>query len=205
VTVIVTAMLRDLPVTALRFQVAGGGTTATFLALRGKVVSADRVLESLGVWPGGLLEPTARLLERKRLAVQRVAPGGALAPWHGDTRAVRVSAPFDVYVGRRGNGQDHRPEAGWYGKPGGRGKPCGTCLRGGCKGRDEVLDCYDRWLRNRVTADRPFRDLVAALYGLRLACFCAPRRCHGDSLAAVADELAGLPADSVLEGILAKL
>ncbi len=199
-------MLSALPVAPLVFQVDGGGSTATFTALRGKVVWAAPVLENLGVWPEGVLESSARLLERRGLQVHRIAPGGGLAPWRGDTRAVRVSAPFDVYVGRRGNGQDHRPEVGWYGKPKGRdGKSCGTCATGTCRGRDQVLDCYDRWLRRKVVDDRVFRDQVGALYGLRLGCFCAPRRCHGDSLAAVAEELAGAAEDSVLEGVLAKL
>ena len=208
-------MLSALPVAPLVFQVDGGGT-AHFTALRGEVVAAAPALKALGLWPGGALEPSVRFLERRGLHVHRVAPGGALAPWRGDTQAVRITAPFDVYIGRVGNGQDHRPESGWYGKPGGKGKPCGTCPGPGpgtCLGRDQILDCYDRWLRLKVVQDRGFRDLVAALYGLQLGCFCRGgtansgqgRRCHGDSLAAVAEELAGPPQEDILRGILSKL
>ena len=112
----------------LLFQISAPGMSVSLTVLREKVVHAPTSLEALGVCPRRDLRTAALALERKGLTVHRVAPGGHLAHWRGDTRAVHVRGPFDVYIGRRGNGQDHRPESGWYGKPkGANGKSCGTC------------------------------------------------------------------------------
>lgn len=61
----------------------------------------------------------------------------------------------------------------------GRGSPWGNRFVIGQDGtRDEVCDKYDAWLDTQP-------GLLARLPGLQgrdLVCFCAPRRCHGDSL-----------------------
>lgn len=64
--------------------------------------------------------------------------------------------------------------------------------------RDEVIDRYEEWLRTGrdfghplATAERREEILrrLPELRGKRLSCFCAPRRCHGEVLVALAGEL----------------
>jgi uncharacterized protein DUF4326 len=73
-------------------------------------------------------------------------------------------APFQVYIGRPSK----------WGNP----------YRIGRDGdRDRVIDLYEEWLPTQP-------DLMAALHELRgmvLGCWCAPRRCHGDPLARLAN------------------
>lgn len=49
--------------------------------------------------------------------------------------------------------------------------------------RDEVVEKY----RDYIMAS-PLRDHVAELRGKRLGCYCHPATCHGDVLAALAEE-----------------
>lgn len=77
-------------------------------------------------------------------------------------------APFDVYIGRPGK----------WGNPFEIGRD-GT--------REEVIAKYREWI-----AQQP--RLLAALPELRgkvLGCWCAPKGCHGDVLAQLADEATG--------------
>jgi len=53
--------------------------------------------------------------------------------------------------------------------------------------RDEVIARHRRWLWQRIRAGAVSLEDLAALYGLRLGCHCAPLPCHGDTLAAAAD------------------
>lgn len=83
------------------------------------------------------------------------------------TRVVHCKrAPYDVYIGR------------------GRGSRWGNPFvigRGG--DRAEVIEKYERWLLTQP-------ELLVALPQLRgrtLGCWCAPRPCHGDVLARLAD------------------
>jgi len=47
--------------------------------------------------------------------------------------------------------------------------------------RDRVCDAYSEWLEMRL---RESPDLLLPLMGARrLGCWCAPKRCHGESLA----------------------
>lgn len=85
----------------------------------------------------------------------------------GPTRVVHCKrAPYDVYIGR------------------GRGSRWGNPFVIGRDGdRAEVIEKYERWLLTQP-------ELLAALPGLRgrtLGCWCAPRPCHGDVLARLAD------------------
>ena len=52
--------------------------------------------------------------------------------------------------------------------------------------RDEVCDKHEAWIQTQP-------QLLAALgelKGKRLGCWCAPLRCHGDTLARLAEEVA---------------
>lgn len=69
------------------------------------------------------------------------------------------TAAYDIFVGR----------------PSKWGNPFVIGVHGD---REEVIDRYEEWIRTQP-------DLIAALPELKgkvLACFCAPRRCHGDIL-----------------------
>ena len=56
--------------------------------------------------------------------------------------------------------------------------------------RDVVVAKYRQWLWRKMAAVS-FRLKVAALQGKVLACFCKPKRCHGDILAQAAEWAAG--------------
>lgn len=83
------------------------------------------------------------------------------------TRVVNKTSgePYDVYIGRPGK----------WGNP---------FVIGRDGDRDEVIIAYRSWLLGQP-------DLVQAakteLRGKVLACWCAPKPCHGDVLAEVAD------------------
>ncbi len=56
--------------------------------------------------------------------------------------------------------------------------------------RDQVCDAYDAYFIERLSNDPSFVEAMARLARiakrqgyLKLECFCAPRRCHGDTLA----------------------
>ena len=70
----------------------------------------------------------------------------------------------------------------------GRGSPFGNPFVIGRDGdRDEVVEKYRGWVVNQSQIMRRLPDLR----GKRLGCFCAPKRCHGDVLAELADSAAG--------------
>ena len=46
--------------------------------------------------------------------------------------------------------------------------------------RQDILDAYKRWFLSRIENDPEFRRDVLSLKGYDLACWCAPRLCHGD-------------------------
>lgn len=74
---------------------------------------------------------------------------------------------YDVYIGRPSR----------WGNPFREG-PDGT--------RSEVISLYREWLLGQPELCRQARE---ELQGRVLACYCKPRSCHGDVLAAVADGL----------------
>lgn len=83
---------------------------------------------------------------------------------------IEGGAECDVYIGRAGQGQD-----GYFGNP--------------CTGRshEEKIVAFGRYFHARVTTDAEYRRRVLELKGKRLGCFCAPRSCHGDVIAAWLD------------------
>lgn len=82
---------------------------------------------------------------------------------------------FDCYIGRAGLGF-----SGYYGNPY-RIRYDGT--------REECLTKYKKYFYNRVRTDQEFKKRILELRGKRLGCFCAPRPCHGDIIAAYVDSL----------------
>lgn len=69
------------------------------------------------------------------------------------------------------------------------------------KDRNKVCDAYEEYMRARFKLDDAFRKAVTKLAkrhagGARLAlqCWCAPKRCHADSLKKLIEEIAALSA-----------
>ena len=68
----------------------------------------------------------------------------------------------------------------------GRGSPYGNPFIIGKHGnRDEVCDKYEAMLLNNPEL---MKRVKTELNGKDLVCFCAPARCHGDTLLLVANE-----------------
>jgi Domain of unknown function (DUF4326) len=82
---------------------------------------------------------------------------------------------YDLYIGR---GRDPRTgELGRWGNP----------FRIGRDGdREEVIARYRRWLYEELRLGRLSVRELAALHGKVLGCWCTPRSCHGEVLAAAA-------------------
>jgi hypothetical protein len=79
-------------------------------------------------------------------------------------------------------------EDGYLGNPVTFESLCVTCGRVHPKrARREVMACYAVWLSRRLRHDADFVARVASLRGRALGCYCAPRACHGDLLAAAAE------------------
>lgn len=88
------------------------------------------------------------------------------------------SAPQDaIYIGRGGR---------W-------GNPFAIGRHGD---RATVIERYRSWLKDEIRAGRVTREELAALHGHALACWCAPRACHGDVLADAAEWAARALADA---------
>ena len=75
---------------------------------------------------------------------------------------------YDVYIGRKGKGQD-----GYFGNPFPVQK----------HGRDGSIEKYKEYFLDRISKDPEFRQRVLELRGKRLGCFCKPLPCHGDVIA----------------------
>jgi hypothetical protein len=68
----------------------------------------------------------------------------------------------------------------------GRGSPYGNVFVIGKDGtRDEVCDKFEQMIESNVLFKATIRN---HLRGRDLVCFCAPKRCHGDTLLRIANE-----------------
>lgn len=66
-----------------------------------------------------------------------------------------------------------------------RGTPFGNPFRVAEHGRRQAIELFRLWLwRKRLDGGRDREAIaeIAALHGRDLACFCAPRPCHGEVL-----------------------
>ena len=74
----------------------------------------------------------------------------------------------------------------------GRGSPFGNPFVIGVDGtRDDVCDKYGPYIVARLRKEPKLREALRRLRGKKLVCFCAPKRCHCDFLATLAEY--GLP------------
>ena len=97
-----------------------------------------------------------------------------------------VNEPFDVIV----MNNKYATDVQYVGRPSALGNP--FAMRSDESKRDFVCNAYDMWFRERVKAKDP--EIMAALNRLieigkrdgvlRLGCYCAPKRCHADTIAA---------------------
>jgi hypothetical protein len=49
--------------------------------------------------------------------------------------------------------------------------------------REEVISKYKKYFETRIQRDAQFRTSVEALRGKKIACYCSPKKCHGDIIA----------------------
>jgi hypothetical protein len=90
---------------------------------------------------------------------------------------------FSVEVVRKG-----AKDAAYVGRPTPLGNPYVLKRE---EDRDAVCDAYERWFSAKIEQKDPaIVEALRALYAralasghLRLACFCAPRRCHAETIA----------------------
>lgn len=94
-------------------------------------------------------------------------------------KVVRVPGPTDVYIGRVTSAPGgFTPERGGDGRFGNPTEITTTATR------SEAIDAFARYFHERVATDPGFRAQVLTLRGKRLLCFCSPKPCHGDVIAA---------------------
>lgn len=55
-------------------------------------------------------------------------------------------------------------------------------------GRDEVCDQHEVWLRGELERSPDLQREIARLAGKDLGCWCAPLRCHAETLSVLASE-----------------
>ena len=95
------------------------------------------------------------------------------------TSAVNLyRARYDVYIGRAGKGQD-----GYFGNPVRIGATCTFCGKFHADG-GSTLPCFTNYFLTRLEKDPEFKRRIVALKGKTLGCFCKPKPCHGDVIAA---------------------
>lgn len=56
--------------------------------------------------------------------------------------------------------------------------------------RANVIELYKTYFYERLEKDPEFKEAIHSLKGKRLACFCAPKPCHGDVIAEYLNGLA---------------
>lgn len=84
----------------------------------------------------------------------------------------KYKSEYDVYIGRGsfwGNDWSHLPE---------------TKAKFKVETREEAVAAYKEHLWKQMRSGSVTHDMLRALHGKRLGCFCAPQACHGDVIAA---------------------
>lgn len=51
---------------------------------------------------------------------------------------------------------------------------------GGNHTREESVEAYREWFKQKLKSDPEFRESVQQLKGETLGCWCKPKKCHGD-------------------------
>lgn len=87
----------------------------------------------------------------------------------------RHTDAYDIDIGRADSGTSHMMNTE-IGKPGWLGNPYPVSDYS----REESIQNYREDFLARIHQDEQFREAVEDLRGLTLACWCAPKPCHGD-------------------------
>jgi hypothetical protein len=87
---------------------------------------------------------------------------------------------YDVYIGRAGRGTD-----GYFGNP----------FTVAEYGHGVCIDKFREYFYERLEKDAEFKQRVLALADKTIACFCVPRRCHGDVIAEYVNSHCSKPAE----------
>ena len=111
-----------------------------------------------------------------------------MASWYGE-RAMKEERvvhckknAYDVYIGR---GSDpNTGERGRWGNPFSHKENTSALLR--VSSRERAIAEYKGWLWHEINEGRITLEDLAALDGKTLGCWCKPKACHGDVLAAAA-------------------
>lgn len=62
---------------------------------------------------------------------------------------------------------------------------------GGSYTREESIDKYRDWFKDKIENDEQFKEAVHELKGKTLGCWCKPQPCHGDVIADYLNNLGG--------------
>jgi len=60
-------------------------------------------------------------------------------------------------------------------------------------GRDVCIELYENYIREKLRIDSDLRNELMKLDGKVLGCFCKPKRCHGDVLVRIIEEIKNVP------------
>lgn len=97
---------------------------------------------------------------------------------------VNMDDPDIIYIGRGsiwGNPYSHKE---------------GTKAQHKVASRDQAVDAYRRYLWGAIKNGVVTKEMLKELDGKRLACYCSPKRCHGDVLIAAIEWAKGEDDDS---------
>ena len=90
------------------------------------------------------------------------------------TKVVNIyKEKYDVYIGRAGKNED-----GYFGNPIRLDKNTT---------REKVIEEYVVYFYDKLKNDEEFKQKILELKGKTLGCFCSPKLCHGDIIAAFLD------------------
>lgn len=78
--------------------------------------------------------------------------------------------PNTVYIGRAGKGRN-----GYFGNPYPLTRE---------EDRGKIIERYIEYFIEQITISKEFRERIEGLRGKVLLCFCFPKTCHGDIIAA---------------------
>lgn len=59
--------------------------------------------------------------------------------------------------------------------------------------RDEAIDKYEHYIRDKLQNNPELWQELQKLEGKVLGCFCKPKRCHGDILVKILEEIKTVP------------
>lgn len=60
-------------------------------------------------------------------------------------------------------------------------------------GRDECIEKYEQYIRDKLRNNPELWQELQKLEGKVLGCFCKPKRCHGDILVKILEEIKTVP------------